>query len=197
MIYLILILALSLDTFMASLSYSVSNIKIPISSNTIICFICSITIGISFILGNLLSTIIPSSVLKWISFSILFLIGFYKIFENFIKKRIKKKKLKLSLSGIILEIYLDYSKADLDSSKKLSNIEAFFLAIALSIDGLASGLAFQTSPNTILILCIFCFILNFIVIILSGIIGKIISNFKFDFASLSGIAFIILAFFKL
>lgn len=46
-IYLSLILALSLDTFMAALSYETNKIKIPISSNLIISFICALVLFIA------------------------------------------------------------------------------------------------------------------------------------------------------
>ena len=66
-IYLSLILALSLDTFMAALSYEANKIKIPISSNFIISLICALFLFISLLLGNVLNLFIPEFILKWFS----------------------------------------------------------------------------------------------------------------------------------
>lgn len=202
-IYLSLIFALSLDTFMAALSYESNKIKIPISSNLIISFICSLFLLISLLLGNVLNTFISDSILKWFSFFILFFIGFFKIFDNrikmFIKKRnFKSKSINFSFCNLnfILQIYSDYSCADIDKSKFLSPIEAISLALALSIDGLSAGLAFHVNFVYGLLIFIMCFVLNFIFILLSKVFNHFISN-KFDFSLLSGFIFIILAFFRL
>ena len=40
-----------------------------------------------------------------------------------------------------MEIYLDEEKADRDQSKVLTAAEAFYLAVALSLDSLLSGMA--------------------------------------------------------
>lgn len=199
-VYLSLIFALSLDTFMAALSYESSKIRIPISSNLIISFICSLFLFISLLLGNFFSFFIPEIILKWISFTILFCIGFIKNFDNRIKKFIKKRNFKsksinFSFCNLkfILQIYSDYSCADMDKSKSLSPIEAISLALALSIDGLSAGLAFNVSFILGLLIFFICFILNFVFILLS----KIISHVKIDFSLLGGIIFIVLAFCRL
>lgn len=199
-VYLSLIFALSLDTFMAALSYESSKIRIPISSNLIISFICSLFLLISLLLGNFFSFFIPEIILKWTSFTILFCIGFIKIFDNriknFIKKRnFKSKSINFSFCNLkfILQIYSDYSCADMDKSKSLSPIEAISLALALSIDGLSAGLAFNVSFILGLLIFFICFILNFVFILLS----KIISHVKIDFSLLGGIIFIVLAFCRL
>lgn len=202
-LYFSLIFALSLDTFMAALSYESNKIKIPISSNLIISFICSLFLFISLLLGNFLGTFIPDVILKWISFFILFFIGFIKVFDNRIKNFIKKRNFKgksinFSFCNLrfILQIYSDYSCADVDKSKSLSPIEAIFLALALSIDGLSAGIAFNTSFILGLFIFLSCFIMNFGFILLSKLFNHFMNN-KLDFSLLGGFIFIILAFCRL
>ncbi|MCI9585750.1 MAG: hypothetical protein HFH45_03860 [Bacilli bacterium] len=202
-LYFSLIFALSLDTFMAALSYESNKIKIPISSNLIISFICSLFLFISLLLGNFLGTFIPDVILKWISFFILFFIGFIKVFDNRIKNFIKKRNFKgksinFSFCNLrfILQIYSDYSCADMDKSKSLSPIEAIFLALALSIDGLSAGIAFNTSFILGLFIFLSCFIMNFGFILLSKLFNHFMNN-KLDFSLLGGFIFIILAFCRL
>ena len=200
--FLILILALSLDTFMAALSYETDKIKIPISSNFVISFICSLVLIISLSLGSLLDNFISHDVLKWISFSILFFIGSFKIFDSQIKKYIQKQKFKtrkmyFSVCNLkfILQIYSDYPTADQDKSKTLSIVEAISLSLALSIDGLSAGLAFQTDYNMIFIVFITCLVVNIVFILLAKLIGYFTRNL--DLSLISGLIFIFLAFLRL
>ena len=202
-IYLSLILALSLDTFMAALSYEANKIKIPISSNLIISFICALVLFISLLLGNVLSIFIPDFILVFISFVILFSIGLFKIFDNRIKKFIKKRNFKsksinFSFCNLkfILQIYSDYAYADMDKSKSLSPIEAISLAFALSIDGLSAGLAFNTDIILGLFIFIICFGINVLFILFAKGFNSLF-NSKIDFSLLGGFIFIILALCKL
>ena len=199
-IYLSLILALSLDTFMAALSYEANKIKIPISSNFIISLICALFLFISLLLGNVLNLFIPEFILKWFSFIILFGIGLFKIFDNRIKKFIKKrdfksKSINFSFCNLkfILQSYSDYSYADMDKSKSLSPTEAFSLALALSIDGLSAGLAFNTDIIFGLLIFIVCLTVNVLFILLAKAFNNLFNNSKIDFSLLGGFIFIILA----
>lgn len=203
-IYFSLMFALSLDTFMAALSYEANKIKIPISSNLIISFICALFLFISLLLGGVLNLFIPEFILKWISFIILFGIGLFKIFDNRIKKFIckrnfKSKSINFSFCNLkfILQIYSDYSYADIDKSKSLSPIEAISLALALSIDGLSAGIAFNTDIVLGLFIFIICLIVNVLFILLAKGFNYLFSNSKIDFSLLGGFIFIILAFCKL
>lgn len=200
MAFLSLILALSLDTFMAALSYETNKIKIPILSNFTISFICAISLMISFVIGNILETFINTNILKWISFSVLFFIGVFKIFDSKIKKYIRNKKtINFSFCNLnfILEIYSDYSKADIDKSKTLSLTEAISLALALSIDSLSAGLAFNVSYEITILVFVCSLTINILFILLSKLIGCFTSKTDLDFSFLSGLIFIVLAFMKL
>lgn len=199
-IYLSLILALSLDTFMAALSYESNKIKIPISSNLIISFICSLFLLISLLLGNVFGSFIPEVILKWFSFGILFFIGFLKIFDNRIKKFISKRNFKgksinFSFCNLkfILQIYSDYSCADMDKSKVLSPTEAISLALALSIDGLSAGLAFDTDIMLGIFIFIICFGVNVLFVLFAKVFNYLFNNSKIDFSLLGGFIFIVLA----
>ncbi len=62
--------------------------------------------------------------------------------ENSFKNR-RKRQLTFACSGfsIVLDIYIDETKADMDFNKRLSVKEGLYLAIALSLDSLVSGIA--------------------------------------------------------
>ena len=124
---LILVLALTIDTFAVSFFYGSSKIKIPFLSVIIINAICSSILAVSLLLGYLLRTIIPENVTKWACFFILFLLGIFKLCDSYLKIFMQKhadlsKNFLVSFSGICfaLSIYADPEKADIDSSHDIS-----------------------------------------------------------------------------
>ena len=198
--FLSLILALSLDTFVAALSYETSKIKIPLTSNIIISFICALVLMVSLLVGHFLGNAMPFSILKYFSFIILLGIGLFKIFDNRVKNFIKKhnftsKKINFSFCNLkfILQIYSDYEEADADKSKRLSSLEAISLALALSLDGFGAGLAFNIGFNYIIEIGFLCFLINIFFIFLSRVFTKICNKIKIDWSLIGGFIFIVIA----
>ena len=143
---LILVLSVSIDSFLASISYGTSKIKIPLRSALIIDIISSSMLGISLIIGGILQNYISLNIAKAISFVVLFFLGFYRLFESLFKSYINKKskevspfKFKLFDFNFVLQVYANEIKADFDKSKNLSSKESIYLAFALSLDSLAVG----------------------------------------------------------
>lgn len=202
---ILLVLAVSLDSFVASIAYGAKKIKIPFSSIMIINMISSLFLGLSIFVGHMLKRIIPGHFTSIIGFLILFLMGVYYLFESIVKAYLKSKtssneELELKLFDIrfIIHVYIDETKADMDSSQKLDPKEALYLGTALSLDSLTIG--FGSSFGNI----------NYgLVIILSMIIGilgvkcglrigeKIVENSKINLSWLAGIILISLAILKL
>ena len=70
----------------------------------------------------------------------------YSFFQSSLKRTLRhaaRRLLTFHCGGavFVLEIYLDEEKADRDQSKVLTAAEAFYLAVALSLDSLLSGMA--------------------------------------------------------
>ena len=89
---LLLVLSLCLDTFVASVAYGTDKIKIPFYSSIIINLICSLFLGISLFLSNILKDFIPINIASRLSFFLLLSLGIYRIFEVFFIKYIRKCK---------------------------------------------------------------------------------------------------------
>ncbi|NMB06765.1 MAG: sporulation membrane protein YtaF, partial [Tissierellia bacterium] len=89
---LLLVLALSLDAFVASIAYGTNGIKIPFKSIIIIDLICAFFLMVSLLLGNLIGEILPNKFNIIISFLILISIGIYYLFESFVKSYLKGRK---------------------------------------------------------------------------------------------------------
>jgi len=198
---LLLVLSLCLDTFVASMAYGADKIKIPFYSSIIINLICSLFLGISIFLGDILNNFIPINIATFFSFILLLSLGIYRIFEVFFKKYIRKVSskdkpitFKVFDFKFVLQIYADEIKADYDNSKLLSAKEAFYLAIALSLDSLAvgfsSGLVYVNYTQVILL----CFLVGIICLTLGSYLGKYFANIiDVNLSWISGVLLIILA----
>ncbi len=201
---ILLVLILSLDSFLTSIAYGSNKIKIPFSSITIINIVCTFFLSISLFLGSQIRRILPGNIAIIISFVLLFLMGLYYLFEGLIKSHVENKsikgeiKLKLFNIWIIIDIYLDETKADFNKSKKLDSIEAIALATTLSIDSLAIGFGSSlANVNGIYILCL-SFLFGIISVWSGQLIGrKLIENTKINLSWLAGVILIVLAFLKL
>lgn len=142
----LLVIAISTDTFVASLAYGSNKIKIPFISVLIINIICTTILTVSLFMGSIIGPLISPQITTAVCFSILLLLGVIKILDSSIKNLIRKhnginKQIKFSMFDLrlILDIYADPQDADRDKSRVLSPLEAVSLAIALSIDGFAVG----------------------------------------------------------
>lgn len=197
-------LALSTDALIVSLAYGSNKIKIPWSSALIIAFICTGVLGLSLLICSLIKGFIPEGVLKYISFTILILLGLAKLMDNMIKALINKytvidKELKFTMFNLnfILNIYANPSEADLDQSKAISPKEALSLALALSLDSMAAGFGAGFGDINILSVILLSIILTVISVKFGEFIGNKISN-KIPFISwLGGILLIIIAFLRI
>ena len=202
---LILVLSLCIDTFVTSIVYSSNKIKIPVVSGLIIDTICSLFLAISLFFGYLIKDFIPINIASTISFLLLLILGVYRLFEAFFKNLIKKYydkgsplTFKIFEFKFILQIYADEVKADLDESKILSPKEAFFLAVALSLDTLTVGFGCSLGTVNYLATVLLSFLVGALLLVLGGYVGKKISkNYNLNLSCLSGVLLIILAFIRI
>lgn len=201
---LILVLSVSIDSFLASISYGTSKIKIPLRSALIIDIISSSMLGISLIIGGILQNYISLNIAKVISFVVLFFLGFYRLFESLLKSYINKKskevspfKFKLFDFNFVLQVYANEIKADFDKSKNLSSKESIYLAFALSLDSLAVGFGSSLVTINYIEVFIFSLIIGLIVILFGSYLGKkFVDITNFNLSWLSGLMLIILAFLR-
>lgn len=202
---LILVLSLCIDTFVTSIVYSSNKIKIPVVSGLIIDTICSLFLAISLFFGYLIKDFIPINIASTISFLLLLILGVYRLFEAFFKNLIKKYydkgsplTFKIFEFKFILQIYADEVKADLDESKILSPKEAFFLAVALSLDSLTVGFGCSLGSVNYLATVLLSFLVGALLLVLGGYVGRKISkNSNLNLSWLSGVFLIILAFIRI
>lgn len=202
---MLLVLALSLDAFVASIAYGTNKIKIPFLSLIIINIVCSFFLASSVFLGSQIKKIVPENAAIILSFSILFLLGIYYLFESiaksYLEKNLKlKEKVNIKLFDInfVIDIYVDETKADFNHSKSIEPKEAFYLATALSLDSLAVGFGSSLTSVNYLYVIGLSFIMGMFSIFSGLLLGeKIVERTKINLSWLSGLILIILAILKL
>lgn len=201
---LVLVCSLCIDSFVASIAYGTSKIHIPKLSAIIINLICTLTLAFSLFLGSIVKSFLPDNLPSILGFSLLILLGIYRIFEYIFKSYISKKflldqplKFKLFDFNFVLKVYSDEIKADFDKSKYLSSKEAFYLALALSLDSIVVGFSSSLCNINYLQVLTLCIIIGFISISCGVIIGKkFAEKINIDLSWLSGVLLIFLAFLR-
>ena len=201
---LLLVTALSVDAFVASLAYGASKIRIPPASVAVITLVCSLVLGLSLLCGASIRPFVPAWMTKIICSTILIVLGLVKLCDSSIKHYIRthrQKQKQISFSALhltfILNIYADPVEADSDRSHTLSPKEAGSLAAALSLDGLAAGFG-AALGNIHLPTAMLCsLVINTLAVILGSILGnRIARKISLDLSWLSGILLILLGLLK-
>lgn len=118
----------SIDSFGIGITYGIKNTKISNIGKFLLFAISLFITYCSIFLGNFLQSIFPNNITKLIGSFILIFMGIYVFFEA-----TKKKKNSSN-------IFNNPISSDMDNSKIIDSKEAFFLAIALSLDSFCIGI---------------------------------------------------------
>lgn len=197
---ILLVLAICIDSFIVSIAYGAQSIRIPLKSICIIAFFGTLFLGLSLYLAKFLQQFFSDQICHYISFTILFVIGIISLFQNQMKRYLKKHKegkLMFSLKEIsfVIDVYIDETIADTDHSKSLSASEAVYLAIALSIDSLATGIAFGMAVNDPRDVLLISFMMGILILSFGQWLGSRISKaVSYDLSWMTGVILLILAF---
>ena len=140
---ILLIIAVSVDVFVACVACGSEQIKIGSAAALCISTVCSGILGISLYAGMALQGVLLKKYALYLSFFGLLAVGIFKLTEYAIRKYIERhkflcKKVKISFSQLsfILSIYNNPVMADRDHSATMSCVEAVFFALAMSLDGM-------------------------------------------------------------
>lgn len=202
----------SIDSLGIGITYGIKNTSISNKGKLVIFFVSFIVTIVSLYLGNILKFIFPDFIVDYLGSFLFIIMGIFICFQALNKnKNIDNKKNKISKTktysffikflGITIKIIKDPISSDLDNSNKIDSKEAFFLALALSMDSLCVGIAGSIiGINTY----IFPFLIGLFQVFFLGLgnfLGKKIYNFSSLPANLwsivSGILLILLGILKI
>lgn len=201
----LLVAALSVDVFLASVACGTEHIKIQRKTALCISLVCSGVLFLSLTAGKLLNGMIKETYATVLCFIGLLLVGIVKLIEYGVKAYIRKhkflhKRIKITLSQLsfILSIYNNPIMADTDCSATMSVKEGIFFALAMSLDGFFAGLgaAFLEIDIWQTILC--NIVLSFVAVQAGAMAGEHAARRqKRDLSWIGGALFVLLAFSKI
>lgn len=198
---LFFLLAVTLDSLTAGLTYGTRKVRIqPLSYLILIC-IPALFITAANQLGTLLACLLPPQVLPWISFLLLFLLGISKIIESLIRRLAAKHPsltrnwgCKIKQINIIFTIYLSPEYANVEDLQILSAKEALLLSLALSLDSILVGMAFTTEAVSWVFLFLLAVLFNLLFFLIGYLAGHVLCHlFHVDLSWLSGLLLLLLA----
>lgn len=201
----LLIVALSVDVFLASVACGTEHIKIEKKTALCISAVCSGVLFLSLTVGNLLDGVIKETYTEWLCFFGLLLVGLFKLVEYGIKIYIKKykflcKRVKITFSQInfILSIYNNPVMADKDRSSNMSVTEGIFFALAMSMDGFFGGLGAAFLGINVWWTTLLNFIFGIAAVLAGCFVGKKVAlQQDRDLSWIGGALFVVLAFSKI
>lgn len=201
----LLIVALSVDVFLASVACGTEQIKIEKKTALCISAVCSGVLFLSLLAGNLLDGVIKEEYTAYLCFAVLLLIGIFKLTEYGIRAYIKKhkflcKRVKISFSQLnfILSIYNNPVMADRDRSSVMSVSEGIFFALAMSVDGFFGGLGAAFLEIDVLRTVLLNFLLSFAAVGVGCFAGKQAARKRDgDYSWIGGALFVLLALSKI
>lgn len=171
---ILLILALTTDSFVVSFAYGMEKTGMPFRIVAGMNLIMSSFLGTAVLAGNFLSSLLPADITANLGTLMLFGIGFYKVLGYFFKREEKRAE------PII---------------KKLTPGEGFVLAFVLSLDSLAVGLGTGLVQSGELFLAAGSFVGGILMMEAGWNLGyRFRQTVKRDLSWISGICLLLLAF---
>jgi putative sporulation protein YtaF len=145
--FVLLALAVSLDSFGAGLTYGMKSIKIPFRSILIIAICSAVTFLFSMFLGFTLEQFITQKTGEVLGGLILLGIGIYSLWQVFLPEKENTETepknivlFEIKSLGIVIHILKKPVMADIDKSGSITGWEAVLLGIALSLDAFGAGI---------------------------------------------------------
>lgn len=143
MYVILLALAVSLDSFLAGVTYGAGAIRIPLVSLAVVGLVTFVCSAMPMLVGGLVSAAVTPVITVWAGSVLLFLLGLWNILQEYLLKKLAAPaagvdRLNLRLGKIIVSIMANPEYVDFDRSKTISPHEALYLGVALGLDNMAA-----------------------------------------------------------
>ena len=137
-------MALSLDSLGVGISYGLDNMKISRGALLIICCCSAGVLATAMFIGQLLMQVIDLGLVRFLGAGILLSLGSFSLIKSIIKMLQNKEgtlfELTISSLGIVIQIFKEPNKVDMDRSGVISGTEALLLGLALSLDSFGAAI---------------------------------------------------------
>lgn len=195
--------AICIDSFALGITYGIRKIKVPKVAILMITLVTTGVLGVSVLSGHIISQLISKFAASLISSIVLIGLGLFFMLEGYIKHLVAARSAKESEGklinfrvpklGIIIDIALDVTKADLDVSGDINIKEALYIGSILSVDSLGVGFGYAMGDMNALYFLAAVFIINVITLICGLKLGGKIEDYKSNLKTSLLPGFILLA----
>lgn len=165
---LIITTAISIDSFLVGISYSLRKIGIPLTSMVTISSITAIVLGVSMGLGEVLKIFFSLMFLQRTGACMLILLGITGLLKEYLNRLSSNEiiiKCKIRSLGLVIQILKEPSTADFDVSGVIDFREALYLGSALALDASFMGLSVSLMG------------FNIIKVVAAGTVGSLLALF--------------------
>lgn len=195
---ILLIIAVSIDVFLACAACGMEHIKIGNKAALCISGICSGVLLFALLFGKYLDGMIPETYTARLCFAVFFLVGVWKLSEYAVKRYFRKRPFHGKKQHVILDIYNNPASADRDHSANMSAAEAVCFALAMSVDGLFGGISAGLSDMNFCVTSACSLLVSFLAVRAGCAAGRQAAKiWDCDFSWVSGAIFFVLAFSRL
>ncbi|MBU5267063.1 sporulation membrane protein YtaF [Virgibacillus proomii] len=137
---ILLVIAVSLDSFGVGIIYGMRNIRVPLNALVIIMLCSGVIVLASMTIGNLLLTMLTPDTASLLGGSILIILGSFALYNSLFPRAASSDKKKNNKQNILTAVLNTPDKADLDCSGTISSGEAILLGSALALDAFGAGI---------------------------------------------------------
>ncbi len=184
---ILLILAVSADSFAAAAAIGSAGIKLPVRSGAVISVTGTAALAASVILADMAGGLIPKGICRVISSALLILLGLANLLHGRLRKLSESRNKEPS-------VFFDGRKADMDNSKSISCKEGFLLSAALSADSFVTGISAGLGEINLPFLILMSLVIGYISVAAGVFIGRrLIYTGNVDLQWLGGVILIIVA----
>ena len=193
--------AVSIDSLTAGLTYGTERVRIKLPAYLILVCVPAAFIAAANRVGSYIFLFLPESVLPFLSFFLLMLLGLSKLSESVIRAAARRHPslvrnwgCKIKQINIIFTVYLSPEDANQEDLQILSPKEALLLSLALSLDSVLVGMAFTTGAIPLIMLFLLASLFNLLLFSAGYGLGHLIySTLNVDLSWLSGLFLMLLA----
>jgi putative sporulation protein YtaF len=146
LLYVVLLgFAVSIDGFIAGISYGLKNINIPITSLSIVGITTTLCTGLAMGSAHILGALINTKIAILVGALLLTTMGLFNLFQEYCTAKvqvepsnteIRSPNLTFSVGRLVINIMTKPEIADVDHSQFISPLEAVLLGLALGIDNM-------------------------------------------------------------
>ena len=181
---LLLALAVSLDSCGVGMTYGIRKLRIPVRSILIIAGCSALSLAFGMLMGSLSEHLMAHDWTGKLGGFILLALGVWTLSSYF--KRDEEQcpimdertlfQMEIKSIGLVIHILKKPLSADFDQSGTITGLEAFFLGLALSLDGFGAGIGAGILHYPLLIQVVLCFGMSALLMLLGIKAGKYLQD---------------------